>query len=147
MLAFQVDLWNAQGRFPRTLQEVTTRQKEIQYSSRTRAGTDAMREMQKVQRAIDDLLGQLPPELRESPAAKILKDCGDARTYNVVHLIYRAKEYEGDTKDFEFSRLTMEEHWRAGFNDAKRTLRHKEIYDPTASPDGVFTFDIENAGE
>jgi NTE family protein len=39
-LAFQVDLWNARGELPRTIAEVTTRQKEIQYSSRTRAGTD-----------------------------------------------------------------------------------------------------------
>ena len=74
-------------------------------------------------------------------------ESGDTRTYNIVHLIYRAKEYEGDTKDFEFSRLTMEEHWRAGHNDAKRTLRHQEIFDPAASQDGVFTFDIASDGE
>lgn len=146
-LAFQVDLWSARGRFPRTLQEVTTRQKEIQYSSRTRAGTDQIRQTHKLQRAIEELLHQLPPELRDSAAAKVLDQSGDTRTYNIVHLIYRAKDYEGDTKDFEFSRLTMEEHWRAGFNDANRTLRHKEIFEPTSSPDGVFTFDIEEAGE
>jgi NTE family protein len=146
-LAFQVDLWNARGRFPRTLQEVSTRMKEIQYSSRTRAGTTWLRDMQRLQRAIDELLPQLPEELRNSDAAKILDASGDPRTYNIVHLIYRAKEYEGDTKDFEFSRLTMEEHWRAGYNDAKRSLRHKVIFDRNASPDGIFTFDIENAGE
>ena len=39
-LAFQVDLWNARGELPRDLAEVATRQKEIQYSSRTRASTD-----------------------------------------------------------------------------------------------------------
>ena len=36
-LAFQVDLWNAGGELPRTVAEVATRQKEIQYSSRSRA--------------------------------------------------------------------------------------------------------------
>jgi NTE family protein len=35
-LAFQVDLWSARGEFPANLAEVATRQKEIQYSSRTR---------------------------------------------------------------------------------------------------------------
>src|ERR1700745_1866720 len=34
-LAFQVDLWSARGALPRTVAEVMTRQKEIQYSSRT----------------------------------------------------------------------------------------------------------------
>src|SRR5260370_17308194 len=38
-LAFQVDLWNAGGALPRTIAEVSTRQKEIQYSSRTRPAT------------------------------------------------------------------------------------------------------------
>ena len=36
-LAFQVDLWSADGRVPKDMAEVTTRAKEIQYSSRTRA--------------------------------------------------------------------------------------------------------------
>jgi NTE family protein len=36
MLAFQVDLWSARGAFSRNMAEATTRQKEIQYSSRTR---------------------------------------------------------------------------------------------------------------
>jgi len=39
-LAFQVDLWSAQGQPPRNMAEVATRQKEIQFSSRTRANTD-----------------------------------------------------------------------------------------------------------
>ena len=38
-LAFQVDLWSAQGRLPLNMAEVTTRQKEILYSSRTRDNT------------------------------------------------------------------------------------------------------------
>jgi NTE family protein len=47
-LAFQVDLWSARGEFPRTLAEVATRQKEIQYLSRTRAFTDLIKYLNKV---------------------------------------------------------------------------------------------------
>ena len=43
---FQVDLWSARGEFPRNLAEVATRQKEIQYSSRTRAFTDFIQRLQ-----------------------------------------------------------------------------------------------------
>jgi len=39
-LAFQVDLWNARGEPPRTIARYRPGKKEIQYSSRTRAGTD-----------------------------------------------------------------------------------------------------------
>jgi NTE family protein len=51
-LAFQVDLWSARGELPRTLAEVSTRQKEIQYSSRTRAGTTSFEYVQRLRRAM-----------------------------------------------------------------------------------------------
>jgi NTE family protein len=35
----------------------------------------------------------------------------DAKVYNLIQLIYRAQKYEGNSKDYEFSRRTMEEHW------------------------------------
>jgi NTE family protein len=42
-----------------------------------------------------------------------------------VRLIYRGQQ-EGGSKDYEISRRSMEEHWRAGYNDTVRTLRHSE---------------------
>ncbi len=148
MLAFQVDLWNARGKFPGTMAEVMTRQKEIQYSSRTRAGTNWLKEARKVHCAIAELLTQLPDELRQTEAAKVLDAVIDPHVYSVVHLIYRPKEYEGDSKDYEFSRLSMEDHWRAGHNDATRTLRHKEIFERPTNLEGVFIYDLtEHDGE
>jgi NTE family protein len=41
---------------------------------------------------------------------------------NIVHLIYRARNYEGHSKDYEFSRVSMQEHWRAGYHDGWRTF-------------------------
>jgi patatin-like phospholipase len=74
-----------------------------------------------------DLLDQLPASLRDGPEAKLLRDETDRQIYNIVQLIYRAKKYEGHSKDFEFSRASMREHWRAGYNDPVRTLRHLEV--------------------
>jgi hypothetical protein len=31
-----------------------------------------------------------------------------------LHLIYREKYYETQAKDYDFSRVAMEEHWQAG---------------------------------
>jgi hypothetical protein len=50
-LAFQADLWNACGEFPRTMFDVMTRDKEIRYSSRARAGKDDFKRTQKLRRA------------------------------------------------------------------------------------------------
>jgi NTE family protein len=145
-LAFQVDLWNARGELPRTIAEVATRQKEIQYSSRTRAGTNSFEHIQRLRRALADLFEKLPEALRNGSEAQLLQPLGDRKVYNIVHLIYRAKSYEGQSKDFDFSRASMEEHWRAGYGDAIRTLRHPEVLERPTNQEGVLTFDLSHDG-
>jgi NTE family protein len=108
-LAFQVDLWSARGEFPRNMLEVMTREKEIRYSSRTRAGTDQFKHVQSLRRAVAGLLEKLPDDLKNSPEAKLLRTAADRKVYNVVQLIYRARNYEGHSKDYEFSRVSMQE--------------------------------------
>ncbi len=141
-LAFQVDLWNARGEFPRNIVEVMTREKEIRYSSRTRAGTDQFKHIQKLRHTLAGLLDKMPEELKNSPEARLLGTVAERKVYNIVHLIYRAKSYEGHSKDYEFSRLSMEEHWRAGYHDARRTLRHREVLERPTNHEGVLTFDL-----
>jgi NTE family protein len=145
-LAFQVDLWSSQGALPRNLAEVATRHKEIQFSSRTRASTDQFKNVHRVQRALDALLRRLPADLEENDDLKILKSVASDKVYNIIHLIYRAQNYEGHSKDYEFSRLSMQDHWRAGYYDAVRTLRNPEVLARPTSLDGVFTFDLERDG-
>jgi NTE family protein len=145
-LAFQVDLWSARGEFPGNLAEVATRQKEIQYSSRTRANTDHFKRLQKLRCALATLLEQLPEDLKTSEEARVLRSAADRKIYSIVHLIYRSKHYEGNSKDYEFSRLTMEEHWRAGYHDAVRTLRHPEVLERPNDLEGVATFDLAQDG-
>ena len=145
-LAFQVDLWSARGEFPRNLLEAETRQKEIRYSSRTRMATDQFKKQQILRRAAAHLLAKLPSALKQTPEAEMLALEADEKVYNLIQLIYRARNYEGNCKDYEFSRVTMEEHWRSGYNDAVRTLRHPEVLQRPQQMDGVFTFDLARDG-
>jgi NTE family protein len=128
--------------FPRNLLEADTRQKEIRYSSRTRLATNQFKKKQILRRAAAKLLAKLPKELRQTPEAEMLALEADEKVYNLIQLIYRARLYEGNSKDYEFSRRTMEEHWRSGYNDAVRTLRHPEVLQRPQGLDGVFTFDL-----
>ena len=145
-LAFQVDLWSARGEFPRDIFEVTTREKEIRYSSRTRAKTDQFKYEQKLRHTLGGLLEKLPEDLKNSAEARLLNSVAERKVYNIIHLIYRAKNYEGHSKDYEFSRLSMQEHWRAGYNDARRTLRHREVLERPKNHEGVYTFDLAAQG-
>jgi NTE family protein len=146
MLAFQIDLWSARGELPGNLADVIMRQKEIQYSSRTRANTDQFKKNQRARKTLAGLLAKLPPELLASEEACALRSMADDHVYSLVHLIYRGRHHEGHSKDFEFSRLSMEEHWRAGYHDAARTLRHPEALQRPRNPEGVSTFDLSVDG-
>ena len=145
-LAFQVDLWSARGELPGNIADVVMRQKEIQYSSRTRANTDQFKKNQRARKALANLLTQLPNDLLASEEARTLRTIADNHVYSLVHLIYRGRHHEGHSKDFEFSRLSMEEHWRAGYQDAVRTLRHPEALQRPSNLDGVSTFDLAMDG-
>ena len=145
-LAFQVDLWSASGEFPRNLPEVTTRQKEIQYSSRTRVNSDRFKQMQILRTAVASLLEKLPEELRSLPEVEMLRPASEHKVYNLVELVYRAQQYEGDSKDYEFSLMSMEDHWRAGYYDTVRTLQHPEVFERPSSADGVFILDLAQDG-
>lgn len=141
-LVFQVDLWSAEGALPGDLMSVAVRMKEIQYSSRTRAATDEFRAKQRLRAAFHVLQRQLPESLRDTPEAKTLAEIADPARYNIVQLIYRSPTYEGQSKDYEFSRRTMEEHWRSGYDNALATLAHPEVMTLPDDPGGVATYDF-----
>jgi NTE family protein len=145
-LAFQVDLWSARGELPRTLAEVTTRQKEIQYSSRTRANSDRFKQIQRLRGALAHLIAALPSDLQGSAEVELLRAAASSKVYNLIQLIYRSKHYEGASKDYDFSRSSMRDHWRAGYHDTVRTLRHPEVMQRPQEVGGVFTFDLARDG-
>jgi NTE family protein len=145
-LAFQVDLWCARGELPRNLLESEARQKDIRFSSRTRMASDQFKKQQLLRRATAKLLAKMPQDLLQTPEAEMLAAEADEKVYNLIQLIYHAKNYEGSSKDYEFSRRMMEEHWTSGYNDAVRTLRYPEVLQRPNGRDGVFTFDLARDG-
>jgi NTE family protein len=145
-LIFQVDLWGAKGELPTDMPSVMTRQKEIQYSSRTRSNTDRFKETQKLRYAIAALLDKLPETHKNIAEAVALKSIAIRKVYNIVHLIYRSRNYEGHSKDYEFSRLSMEDHWQSGYFDTIHTLRHPEVLEKHGNRHPVRTFDYTQNG-
>jgi len=141
-LVFQVDLWSARGELPSDLASVATRMKEIQYSSRTRSATDAFRRTEKLRTAFNELLAQMPAGLAATPQARLLAQASDPALYNIVELVYRSPTYEGQYKDFAFSRRTMQEHWQAGYADAAQTLAHRDIFTLPRTEDNPAVYDF-----
>lgn len=141
LLIYQVDLFNARGRLPMTLMEAVEREKEIRYSSRTRHNTDANMRIHELKAALRNLLAVLPSALADDPNVRLLDTLSRENAVTVVQLIYRSKAYEGGSKDYEFSRSTMLDHWASGVADARRSLKQQERYAAASRPGGTAVFD------
>lgn len=142
MCIFQVDLFSAQGPTPKTLFEVALREKAIRYSSRTRLNTRNFREQQTLRRAARRLLAKLPPALRDDADARTLADWSCDAAVTIVHLINRPESYTRHSMDYEFSRLSMQEHWQDGESDVRRTLAHPDFRNRQRPQEGVAVFDL-----
>lgn len=141
-LVFQVDLFPARGPVPATFAETCERQKDIRFSSRTRIVTDALRHIHDVRHNINELWEKLPEALRATPEAQFLYAFGCVTTMDIVELVDRPSEVQGYSKDYEFSRGTMEARWVRGRRDAETTLRASPWLAPRQPGVGARIFDV-----
>jgi NTE family protein len=142
LLIFQVDLFSARGDLPRSLLEAAEREKDIRFSSRTRMNTDKNKQIHTARKALRDLIGKLPEDLKNDPSVNFLRQAAKENTVTVVHLIYRSKNYESSSKDYDFSHVGMVEHWSAGVRDVHLSMRHKDWLERPQSDETMVTYDL-----
>ncbi len=140
-LIFQIDLFACEGPLPGNLLQVAEREKDIRYSSRTRLNTTNALARHALSQAARRLIRKLPASFADDPDVRALQAASHESSVKVVHLIYRRKPYESHSKDYEFSRTSMHEHWSAGRADVQHTLAHPQ-YSAAMPRDGsVHVFD------
>lgn len=142
MCVFQLDLFSAVGPVPGTVFDIAQREKEIRYSSRTRLNTDISRQLQEMRRAIRRLRTRIPDELRSHPDWRQLDKISCDAAITIVHLIHRRAAYWTQSNDYEFSRYTMEEHWRAGQADVEHTFNQPAWKKRAPPKEGVTVLDL-----
>ncbi len=147
VLVFQVDLFSSQGNIPRDMRDVLARQKDIQYSSRTRMQTSIWTQLHKQKVAMRRLLNMIPEEALDDDDLALKKELSNLPEITILHLIYQQQAYESDAKDYEFSATSMREHWDAGYRDTVRTLRRREWLAMPGETKGIMVHDVHHAEE
>jgi len=142
LLIFQVDLFSARGHLPENLLEAAEREKDIRYSSRTRMNTDKNRQIHNARKAVLDLISRLPDNLQHDPSVEYLRKVAKENAVTVVHLIYKSKNHESNSKDYDFSHVGMVEHWNAGVRDVHLSMRHKEWLERPQSGETMVSYDL-----
>jgi NTE family protein len=136
-LIFQVNLFNAHGPFPRTLDEAMERVKDIQFSSKQRLNTQRVKELLEMRSALKRLVAKLPPDLQVDPDVKKLVPLCDDRDWTIAHINNRRPAQGGQYKDAEFSRAAVVERWAAGLEDVRYSADNLEWTQPVEYGGGV----------
>jgi NTE family protein len=104
--------------------------------------TDKNKQVHNARKALRDLIGKLPDNLQNDPSVEFLREAAKENTVTVVHLIYRSKNYESSSKDYDFSHVGMVEHWGAGVRDVHLSMRHQDWLERPQSDETMVTYDL-----
>jgi NTE family protein len=141
-LVFQVDLWDESGEVPLDIPSAYLRALEIHSASRINISLEQHQKVQKFRCALRKFLDELPPQCQSDPEVQFLSEQAKVKVATIVQLKYQASKYETASKMYEFSRLGMEEHWRAGYEDTKAALGEPGVLELPALAEAARIFDV-----
>jgi NTE family protein len=87
-------------------------------------------------------LAKVPDDKLSDEERKLRDELADLPEITILHLIYQQKAYEGHAKDYEFSGTSMREHWQSGYEDTRRTLKHKTWLELPEEGGGLVVHDV-----
>jgi NTE family protein len=142
VLVFQVDLWDATGDVPLDIPSANLRAMEIHSASRLNITLEQYKKTQKFRHALSRFLDQLPDRCQNDPEVQFLAEEARVKVATIVQLKYQSRKHETAGKTFEFSRLTMEEHWQAGYEDTKAALGEPAVLELPHVSEAARLFDV-----
>jgi NTE family protein len=142
---FQVDLFCARGLLPDNLSSATERRKEILYSSRRRYNSDRVADLANTRKKLRDLLDRFPPQGADDAAARELAELTRVTPVDIVQLVYGQARFELKSKESEFSRASVLEHWKCGRRDARDMRAHPEWLKTSGLDGGVRQYELVRA--
>ncbi|MDP1531289.1 MAG: patatin-like phospholipase family protein [Rhodoferax sp.] len=119
---FTAQLWQQAGDLPVTLAQVSSRMKDIQFSSRAESHTARQQQIHHLRHVVRELGRLLPAQARGTPEARELLGWGCGTVMHVLPMQAAALPGEDHTKDLDFTPSGIRERWNAGREFAKRKI-------------------------
>lgn len=139
---FQVDVFSARGQLPKSIMDINEREKDIRFSSRTRFNSDHVRALHELRFEARKLLETLPEQLAGTEHARRLARISREAAVTIAHIIRRDAGYETGSKDYEFSRQSVEEHWELGRKSVRQGIRSQNWLNRSRPEGGFQVFDL-----
>jgi NTE family protein len=116
-LVFAVHVWNPHGPEPQSINEVLSRQKDVQYASRTQAHITRQKQLHRLRHVVAELAAKLPPDLRQSGEVRELAAYGCLTKMHVIRLLAPPVGSDDHSKDIDFSPDGIKARWDAGYRE------------------------------
>lgn len=124
-LVLSVQIWGPHGREPSTIAEVLSRQKDVQYASRTSSQVARQQQMHRLRHIIMELSEHISAADLKTERLKMLKSYGCMTRMHVVRLNAPHIEGEDQSKDIDFSSSGIRQRREAGRVDTLRVLERR----------------------
>jgi NTE family protein len=122
---FAVQLWHDRGPIPDSVLQVLSREKDITFASRTKSHIVRQAQIHKLRHIVRELVRNLPKEKRETPEMKVLAGYGCTTNMHLIEINAPILKDDGFSRDFDFSRATLEMRWQAGYADTHREIERR----------------------
>jgi NTE family protein len=142
---FADQMWHTSGPEPQSLEDVLSRQKDIQFASRDDSHIARQQDLHRLRHIVRELVKLVPEDQRISPEVKQFAAYGCRTFMHVVRLNAPHIEGEGNSRDIDFTSASIRARWKAGHDDTARALDRRpweNEFDPMA---GVAVHNCEPA--
>jgi NTE family protein len=144
-LCFMVDLWNATGPEPTSMDYVHTRQKDVMFASRSQRHIEAYLSTHQMQHTIRDLYQRIPDKQKTDADKEALAALGCDTMIHIVRLPYGGQDWHMPSKDINFSKGSLEWRWEQGYNDASRAIGHAGWLNEVDHHAGIIVHELPKA--
>jgi Uncharacterized NAD(FAD)-dependent dehydrogenases len=123
-----VNLYPNKKPLPKNIIEVMARHDEIFYSEKINRDIHLRQFLDRYKQLVEEIMGRLEPRLvdqiKHSPL--YIQTMGDAPPLAITRIVHEG-EGEPPSKDYDFSRASIEEHKREGYRIARKVLDKSEL--------------------
>jgi NTE family protein len=135
-IIFSVQLWNPVSAEPNSIQEVMTKLKDIQFSSRDHFLLEE-KKIHRLRHIIRQLTEHVPAEKKKDPKMKELMAWGCSTVMHIIHLTIDKIEGEDQMKDIDFTIQGINQRSRTGYLETSRAIESEIWLAPHDATEGI----------
>lgn len=141
-LCFMVHLFDSYGLKPQTLDDVLKRKKDIEFSSRFERLLELHKANHKLRYQINQMAQLLPEKKCDQPIIKECISSGWDHRVALVRFLHKGEDAELSSKDYEFSRRSIDNHIAEGYDAAQLAVKKSVWKKPIPEAEGIALYDM-----